>query len=311
MADGVPEDIGVITIVIPKLELSNVQMQIFFADLVISSNNATLQDGPEALNRIGVNCADYMLTNGVVNGLVREAVLQPHIAGISICAEKANAVRYGFSHESFKRLTVCILNNASNHVSLALDCPDNGSLARVAAPTLAAFLVPMPVFVAAANVGFVNLNDAAELLNIFDHGSSDLVAHKPSSFIGAEAQMPEDLEGAHALLDDQHKVRDSVPIFQRLIRVLKDCAGQVREAITCGAARSAYGTLPMMAGGEGVDLHVTAAGARNTLRPAAGHQIHNAIVLSFKQRVELGRCHLVDCFRAGHANSPSMEGIFA
>jgi hypothetical protein len=36
-----------------------------------------------------------------------------------------------------------------------------------------------------------------------------------------------DLKGAHTLLADQRDMRDPEPVFQRLIRVLKDCAGQV------------------------------------------------------------------------------------
>ena len=137
------------------------------------------------------------------------------------------------------------------------------------------------------------------------------MAHEPSGFVGAKAHIAEDLKGAHALLADQHQVRDSVPIFQRLIRVLKDCAGQLREAIACGASRSALSALPMMARGQRIDLGVTATRTSDAMRPTAGHEIHNAIVLSFKQRIELGRCHLMDCFRAGHTNYPSMEEIFA
>jgi hypothetical protein len=43
------EDICVLPVIIPKLKFGDVQMQIFLANLVIGSDNATLQDGPEAL----------------------------------------------------------------------------------------------------------------------------------------------------------------------------------------------------------------------------------------------------------------------
>jgi hypothetical protein len=68
-----PEYVGVLSVVIPELKFGDVQMQIFLADLVVGSDNAALQDRLEALNRIGVNCADDMLTNGVIDGLVRES----------------------------------------------------------------------------------------------------------------------------------------------------------------------------------------------------------------------------------------------
>jgi hypothetical protein len=65
------EDVNVVPVVIAELKLSNIQ--ILFADFVERPDNAALQDRPKAFNRIGVDCANYMLTNGVINGLVRKA----------------------------------------------------------------------------------------------------------------------------------------------------------------------------------------------------------------------------------------------
>jgi hypothetical protein len=53
--DCSPEDIGILSIVIPKLEFSDVEMQVLLADLVVSSDNTALEDRPEAFNRIGMN----------------------------------------------------------------------------------------------------------------------------------------------------------------------------------------------------------------------------------------------------------------
>jgi hypothetical protein len=80
-------------------------------------------------------------------------------------------------------------------------------------------------------------------------------------------------------------MRNSIPFFERLIRVLKDCAGQVREAISVNCAELA---LPM-AGRQRIDIGVTATGADDALRPAANNEVLNAIRLSLEQRVEL-RC---------------------
>jgi hypothetical protein len=289
--DRCPEYVSVLTVVVSELELSDVQMKIFLANLVIGAHDATLQDGPEAFNRIGVNRANDMLANSVIDGLVREAVLQTAIAWVSIGAKQANAVRYGFPHKSFKRVPVSALDNASNDVSFALDRANDSGLASISAPARSAFLVPMPVLVAAADIGLINFNNSAKFLDVLDHGGSDLVAHEPSSFVASEAHITEDLEGAHALFADKHQVGDSVPIFQRLIRVLKDCAGQVREAI---AVHSTDFALPMMAGSERIDFSVAAARTGDPLGPPANYQIRNAIVLSLKQRVELRRCHLMD-----------------
>jgi hypothetical protein len=96
---------------------------------VVGASYATLEDRPEALNRIGLNCANDMLADGVVYRLMRKAMLQPHIAGVSIGAEKAHAVRYRFSHESLKRVSICALDNASDHVSLTLNSANDCRLA--------------------------------------------------------------------------------------------------------------------------------------------------------------------------------------
>jgi hypothetical protein len=304
------EYVRIISIIISELEFGNVQMQIFLADLMECSDDAALQNGPEAFDRVRMNCANNVLADGMVDGLVRETTIQPLIAGISVSAEKADAVRYCFAYEGLKREPVSAIDNASDDIPLAFDRAHDRSLAGISAPALTAFLVPMPVLIATADVGFINLDDPAEFLDVLDHGSSDLMAHEPSCLVAAEAHIAEDLQGAHALLADQHQVRDSVPIFERLIRVLKDCAGQVRESIAINRANFA---LPMMAGCERIDLGIAATRAGNPRRPAANYQICNAIVLGLKQRVELRRSQLMDGLwmrRASHDDIPlSLRGI--
>jgi len=274
------------SIIVPELKFGNVQVQIFLADLTERPDNTALQDRPEAFDCVRMNCANDMLADSVIAGLMIELMLQSQIAGISIGAEKANAVRYGFPHESLKSGQICVLNDASNDVSFALDCADNRRLARIAPPPRTAFLVPMPVLVVAADVRFVNFDNPSELLDVFNESGSDLVAHEPSGLIGAKPKEALNLEGAHAFLADQHQVRDSKPILQWLICVLKDCAGQVREAIAVHGALSA---LPMMTGRERIDFRIAATGADNLTVPTAGDQVVDAIVLSLKKRVEL-RC---------------------
>jgi hypothetical protein len=56
----------------------------------------------------------------------------------------------------------------------------------------------MPVFIATADVVFINLDDPAKFLDVLDHCDSDLMAHEPSSFVAPEAHVTEDLKSAHA-----------------------------------------------------------------------------------------------------------------
>ena len=174
---------------------------------------------------------------------------------------------------------------------ITMACPAARSSAPVAA------LVFVPVLGEAADESFVNLNDPAELLDILSQGDADLVAHEPCRLIGAEAHIPLDLQSAHPLLLTSIKWMTRYQIFQRLVRVLKDCAGQVREAIAGRSAGCALRALPVMPGGERIDLGIAAARAEDAFRPAARYQIADAVALGLKQRVELRRGQLMNGLR--------------
>jgi hypothetical protein len=173
-------------------------------------------------------------------------------------------------------------------------------------------LVPMTIAAIATDDGFIDLNNPAKLLHVLNEGGSDLVAHKPSRFVRTEAHVAKDLEGAHSLLRNKHKVRDAEPIFERLIRIFKNCPGKVREAVTHVTTRRALGALPMpSAAMKFIDSIVPATRAAHTVRPTPNDQILDAIVLSFKQRIELRCGHLMDGLRlfcAGHVGFPQIVG---
>jgi hypothetical protein len=71
------KDVGVIPIVIAKFELRNIERQIFATDLVISPDDAALDERPEALNCIRMDCTNDVFANAMVNGLMPEAIVQP------------------------------------------------------------------------------------------------------------------------------------------------------------------------------------------------------------------------------------------
>jgi hypothetical protein len=104
-----------------------------------------------------------------------------------------------------------------------------------------ASFIPVSVFVFAAGIGFVHLDDPAQLLNrIFNQSGSDLVAHAPSGFVTTEAHDALHLEVRNALLAGRHHVHDAMPVAQRLVRVFEDRANRVREPVAFrGAFRPA------------------------------------------------------------------------
>lgn len=64
--------LGFFAIVVSKLELGRVERQILATDLVIGTDDAALNQGPEAFDRIGVDRADNILTLAMVDGTMRD-----------------------------------------------------------------------------------------------------------------------------------------------------------------------------------------------------------------------------------------------
>jgi hypothetical protein len=59
--DRLAEDVLVFPIVVPELELGDIERHVLGADLVECADNTALEDRPEAFNRVGVDRADYIL----------------------------------------------------------------------------------------------------------------------------------------------------------------------------------------------------------------------------------------------------------
>jgi hypothetical protein len=70
------ENISVLAIVVAELKFRDVQRHIFGAHLVKCADDAALEDGPEVFDRVGVDCADHVLTLAMVNDAVRKVLAQ-------------------------------------------------------------------------------------------------------------------------------------------------------------------------------------------------------------------------------------------
>jgi len=81
------ENVIVKAIIVPELELRNVKVQVFLANIVESANDSTLEDAPEAFNRIGVHCANDVLLLCVVDSGVRVGLAKAVVPNPLIGAE--------------------------------------------------------------------------------------------------------------------------------------------------------------------------------------------------------------------------------
>ena len=301
------ENVVVEPIIVSELKLRNVKWQVFRADLVERTNDTALENAPKAFNRLRVDRTDYVLAFGVVNGRVREVLVQALVADPLVGAEQANLVRNGFVDEALKGSGAHVGDNPCNDIALALDSASNDGFAGSGRSGLAVALVPMLVLGLAADEGFVDFNDAAKLVHVLlNESGTDTMTHIPSGFVRAEAHCPHDLERGHTLFAGEHHVGDAVPVAQGLVGVLEDGSGNVGEAVTVCRAGFA---LPMEAGCQRIDLGIAAARTFDAIGPAASDQIRPAGILIRESFLELGDGHLMNwAGLLGHGQSSFVGG---
>ena len=159
--DGCSEDVRIKAVVVAELEFRDVQRHVLLADLVERADNAALEDRPEALNRLSVDCADNVLALGMVNGAMREFFPEMMIANPLIGAQETDFFRYSLVNEGLQSRLLHVVNDAGDHAALAATSANDNRLAGSGRTRLAVALVPMPVLCFAADECFVNLDNAA------------------------------------------------------------------------------------------------------------------------------------------------------
>jgi len=220
-----------------------------------------------------------------------------------------------FAHEGFKSTGFEVSDHAGDDVALAADGADDSRLARTdtAGPFPAAALTNMPVLGLSTDKRLIDLDNPAKLLDIFHQGDADLVAHFPSCPVGTKTHVAHDLQGAHALLANQHQVNDFVPVPQGLVAILEDCADCMGKPIAGRASGCTFGALPVpFARRQVIDGRIAATRTTDAFRPTAGNKIGPAMIFVWEHHLEFGGGKLWN--RLGllgaHDFSPSIEGYW-
>ena len=292
---GRAKDVCVEAVVVPELEFRHVEWQMFLADLMKRPDHTALEDRPEPLDGVGMHRADYILPLGVINDLVRIVLAEFPVAHPLIGDQQTHIIRYGFIDKAGQGVRFHIGNHASYDIALPLDSAHDHRLARSRAARAAVTVALMPVLGFPTDKGFINLNDPHELSEAtIVQSNSDPVAHVPSRSIGAHADSPIDLQGAHALLAGQHHVHDAKPRSKRIVCVLKDCADQQRESVASGAALCA---LPMIGTArQRISFDVATARTGHAFRPTMLDQKVFARIFCWKQRFKIIYRHLLNAW---------------
>ncbi len=292
-------------------KLVQIERQISLADVMVTADDAALQQRPERFDVIRVDLAAHVLTVAMANRFMRAS--ETRVGGIFIGRDKRNLIASDATNEAIQGTRIGITDDAADHVALALNCSDDARLeiafARTSIPLLCALFVPMAVTIFAANIRFVSLDYAHQLWEviIFEHRTNamadvegGLVGGRPATLF----EHPLNLQSRDAFLGLTDQIDDLEPYRQRIVSVLEDRPDQWREAIAgflCALANMASlfikslrtaltDPVPRTMLDPDYPLASTSR-AFDTVRPSQTDQQFHALVLSFVLFVNLSKAN--------------------
>jgi hypothetical protein len=292
--DHALEYVGMLPVVMPEGEFVEVEREVVFRDVMERAHDAPLNERPEAINVRGMDFPAHVLASAMADKLVGPSILNPLIPPMLVCGNQINALRDRLMDEPIQCEHIGTLDHLRHDVALTGDGAEDSNLSGAAASALSfgdalADSAPMPVLGFPADVGFINLDHAGQLLEfLILHGRSDTVTHIPGRPVGTRADGTLNLQGAHPLLTLAHEVDYLEPDVERVVGVLEDRSHQRREAVALLATLLA---LPRPGTGELMNLRVLTARACDAIRPAQLNQVAFAGVLGGEPRIQLCECH--------------------
>src|SRR5947208_6233257 len=133
---GMPLNVALIQ---PKSELVNVPAQMLRADMMEGAVNATLQNGPDALNAVGRNAVAHILASAMIDGFVfKTRCHQAAITGVLVCVQRRTNL-YTRADFGMERFGVCSADYGRLRAAIALAHTENRRLANSAASRMELF----------------------------------------------------------------------------------------------------------------------------------------------------------------------------
>ena len=197
----IAEDVGIVPVVVPPLQLFQIAVQVLHAHLVESADDGPLEEAPHALDAVGVHVPDHPLFLGVLYGLVpgvlvRDAQVEPQLVGV----DGLGFVLDGAPDEVMQGSAPDVRDALNADVTRALDSTGHPGLSG---PVSGSYSLP-----AAAYQGFIDFHDAYQgrpFKGIITHRLADAVTKIPGGLI-RNSQGAVNLMGRDALLGDTHQV---------------------------------------------------------------------------------------------------------
>jgi hypothetical protein len=203
MAQGVQEQIGVLTAIEPKGHFFQIGRKVLGADLVPSSHDAALEKRERRFNGVGVDVAHDIDAAAVLDGLVPDS----RNVGVFHCKGIGGEVIHEDHVHILANVLADVLGNCSGlyvlsveHAKLAIALPDADYdfLFRSASGKPVSLGTVLSL---SADVGFIYLDLSVEhgLLR-FNHCSANTMAQAPSRLIASDSERALNLAGRYALL---------------------------------------------------------------------------------------------------------------
>src|SRR6266852_6599937 len=119
------KDVRIVPIIVAEFEFSDVQRQVFAADLVKAAHDAAFQERPKAVDRLSVHDAINILPSGMAHKAMVIVFPEVGIAGVLIGSDQAHLFGDGLTNKNVKCLGIGAVNHASNDIALTADSADD------------------------------------------------------------------------------------------------------------------------------------------------------------------------------------------
>ena len=248
---------GVVAVVVSPFEFFKVTVHMLDAHLVEGSDKGLLEQGPHALDAVGVNVSDHPFFLGMVNRFMAGVMILDTDIGLQLVRiDRLGLVLHCALDEVMKGLAPNVRNALNAELPAALD----GSSDPLLVPLIS---VPLALLLA-ADQGFIHLDNAHQrrtFKGVISHRLTNAVAKVPSRPVGGSEGFLQ-LVCRYPFLRYAHEVDRHEPFAEGKAGIVHD--GSTRH----GKLISATVALVLIALRNFADAHIAAPSTGNAIGPA-------------------------------------------
>lgn len=211
----------------PERKFSNVAVKMFRANVMVNTSDTAFQQSPNALNAVRINTVTSVFAAGMIHGLMlEEKPVEVAVSTVFVGKDRGangNVVMDSLLNDRQTR----VLNVHRFGSTTALTHTENGLLTDRAASAIE-FQIGVFIRLFAADVGFINLDNASQFVDVRAASLAESLEHKPSRLL-RNAYLFAELERRNTFTSGNKQIHRINPLVKRNVRTLKDRASANRE----------------------------------------------------------------------------------